>query len=450
MQPDVPGTLAESAREDARAAVPGRRRPWWAYLFFYARAPDDLPATDWRLLGVLGLTFLINQYDMAILGLALPQIQAGLGVGEAEIGRVLAVVKLGVVPVVLVAVVADRWGRRRMLLVTIVGFTVSTAATALARDAREFAALQFCARFFIGAEEMLAIVVVTEELSARARGWGLGILATFGALGHGLAALVFGFVEALPFGWRALYLIGVVPLLLLAWIRRSVPETRRFAAQRAAMHGETHAIRGLVGPLRAALRMYPGRFVALSAAVLPFSFAMFTALAFVSKSLQDVHGYTPADVTMLYLGGGFLAIAGYGASGSLADRFGRKPVLSLAVLINTAGLAFFYNAGDPLVVVAWIVALFSFMAADMLFGALGSELFPTSYRSTASGLRGLVMTLGGALGLWVEGWLWQWTGSHALAITCMLAAAPLASLVILLFLPETGRRELEEIAPEAA
>ena len=91
-----------------------------------------------------------------------------------------------------------------------------------------------------------------------------------------------------------------------------------------------------------------------------------------------------------------------------------------------------------------------FTGLDVLFAALGSELFPTSYRSTASGVRAAVATLGGALGLWLEGSLFAVTGSHSEAITLMLAAVLVSPLLVALFLPESARLELEEISPERA
>ena len=187
---------------------------------------------DWQLLGLLGATFLINNYDLGILGLALPQIQAGLAIPETEVGRVTGVIRLGVLPALALTMLADVVGRRRLLLLTILGFTVCTFATAFARDSTDFMVLQFAARMFIYAEEMLAIVVVAEELDARARGYGLGILAAFGALGHGVAAVFYSTVEVVPYGWRALYVVGLAPLLVLAWMRRNLSETRRFLDHR--------------------------------------------------------------------------------------------------------------------------------------------------------------------------------------------------------------------------
>ncbi|MFN8643721.1 MAG: hypothetical protein U0802_19445 [Candidatus Binatia bacterium] len=117
----------------------------------------------------------VDNYDGALLGMALPQIQEGLGVADDAVGVMLAVVRLGVLPAVALTVLADHIGRR-VLLVIIVGFTLATFATApSAPGPASFMALQCVARAFIAAENMLfATVVLAEELDARNRGWGIG------------------------------------------------------------------------------------------------------------------------------------------------------------------------------------------------------------------------------------------------------------------------------------
>ena len=176
-----------------------------------------------------------------------------------------------------------------------------------ARSAAEFAVLQFLARTFVYAEEMLAIVVVTEELEAKARGSGIGLMIAFGALGHGLSALAFSAVELLSFGWRTLYFVGALPLLLVAWLRRSLQETERFlvSSQRRGP-----AVRSYVAPLKDLVARHPGRVAALSAALVPVAFAGGTAIQFQSKFLQGAHGYSPGEVSALFLMGGPLALTG--------------------------------------------------------------------------------------------------------------------------------------------
>jgi MFS family permease len=427
---------------------PSPRPPAWFRLFPFLKAPSDLTAQQWRLLGLLGVTVLINHYDFGILGAALLQIQQGLDVPEQQIGSLVGAVRLGSVPALLLAMVADRVGRRRLLLFTILGFTACTTLTAAAQTAAQFLVLQFLARAFVTAEEILAVVIIAEELGANRRGFGLGVLAALGSLGNGLAFIAFGFIEMLPFGWRALYLVGVVPLLLIAWIRRRLPETRRFEAERERRR-DAGSLASLFQPGRDLLRVYPGRAAALFTAVLLSSMLVITAATFPVKFLQQTHGWTPGMIPVLMVGGGILVFASMAVSGIVADRIGRRRLAVAALVLNAGGVAIFYNGAGWWVVPGWILMTSGLVSADVIFGALGSELFPTSYRSTASGLRALAWTLGGALGLFIEGsWLWPLAGTHAAAITWMLAGAWIAPLVVLGFLPETARRELEEIAPD--
>lgn len=407
------------------------------------------PLTDrqWRVLLALGVANAVDNYDGALLGLALPQIQAGLGVADDGIGRLLAVVRLGVLPAVALTVLADRLGRRRLLLITILGFTLSTFATALATDPTSFMAIQFVARAFIAAENMLAIVVIAEEFDARNRGWGIGILGAMGGFGYAIASIMFSLVDRLPFGWRALYALGVVPLLLVAWFRRSLDETARFSAQRAA-RGAGESWADVLRPLRNLVRMYPGRMLALGAAIVPFAFVTETAMFFASKFLQDQHGYAPHDVAVMYLTVGILGLVGNIAAGALGDHLGRKRVLSAGMLANGVAALGFYNLDGWLVPLCWGIMVMTVTMTLVLFAALGSELFPTSYRSTASGARAVIATFGAATGLTLQGVLFGVSGSHAAAITTMLVLVPLAPLVIMLFLPETANRELEEVSPE--
>ncbi|MDH3687645.1 MAG: MFS transporter [Myxococcales bacterium] len=426
---------------------PRAARPWWSYAVPWAGNVPKLSRHQWGVLGLLSAAEFFEHYDVGLMSLALAQLQADLQIPEAQIGQVSAIARLGVLPAILLTVMADRVGRRRLLLLTIVGFTVTTFLTAFSQNAEQYIALQFASRFFIAGEAMLAVVVLTEELQARDRGWGIGMLGALGALGHGGAALVFGFVDVLPYGWRAMYAIGVVPLIFLAWFRRNLRETQRFEDHRAT-RSEGGSRSSFLHPVRSLFRMYPGRLAALSLAVLAFDFVIATAYTFVPKTLQELHGYTPGSVSTLMIVGGALGILGNIAAGSLADRFGRRVVLIVAIGANAGAIYAFYHGSGLWIPPAWIFAIFTITGISVLFKALGSELFPTSYRSTASGVRAVASTVGGSAGLVLEGFLYTQAGSHALAITWMMPVLILPPLVILLFVPETATRELEEIAPE--
>ena len=408
-----------------------------------ASVADGERASARRIVAVLGTTFLLNQYDMALLGLALPQIQRDLAIPDAGTGPFLGAVRLGMVAALGLALAADRAGRRSLLLWTIAGFAGATTLSAFAPNASTFGVLQFVARACIGAEEVIAIVFVAEELPAALRGRGFGALAIFGAVGHGLAAIAYGFVESLPYGWRALYLLGALPFPLLWWIRRRLPESRRFVRASA----RTHPAKPWDALIRLA-RARTARLAALLGAIVAFGAASAAALSFVSKTLQEVHGYAPADVTLLVVGGGTIALAAYPLAGALSDRWGRRPVLVAALGCHAAGACAFYGLAGPVLVPAWMVMMSGFMAADVLLGAIGTEIFPTVERATASGLRMVALAAGGALGLAAEGLAYDGGASHADSILHIVPAALVAAVLVVAFLPETAARELEEITPE--
>ncbi|MBI5506250.1 MAG: MFS transporter [Deltaproteobacteria bacterium] len=422
------------------------RRPWWAWLFFYATPPPGVTPHHWQVLGALGATYLFNSYDLGVLNMALPQIQAGLGVPETQVGLLAGIVRLGVLPALALTMFADRVGRRRLLLVTVLGFSACTFLTSFCRNASEFIFLQFMARMFIYSQEMLAIVVITEELDASARGWGIGMLIAFGGLGHGLAAAVFSTVDFLPYGWRALYFVGFAPLLLTVWMRRVLTETRRFTAHQRERGSLEVA---WLDPLRELITRYPVRVAALTAALFPVAVAGGTIVQFQSKFLQAERGYSPGEVSVLFLAGGVLAIGGGLLCGLASDRFGRRRVLSAAILVNTLAAVGFYRGLGAIVPLAWVGVIFTQFGIDVLFAALGSELFATSHRSTASGVRSLVATLGIAAGLACEGLLYTAFGNHGQAVAAMAVCALAGPVFLLWMVPETAGRELEEIAGDS-
>ena len=420
--------------------------PW---LLRQLGAPSSLTRHQLALLRAVGAATLFANYGLGIMGLALVQIQTGLHVSEAAIGGVTGFVQLGMIPALVLTVWADSAGRRRLLLISIAGFSLASGLTAFTQDAPEFIAAQLLARIFIFSEMMLAVVVAAEELDADTRGWGIGVIGAAGAFGHGLASIVFSNVNNLPYGWRTMFGLGMFPLLFLPRFRRGLRETRRFRSHRETQVN-AGGLRAALQPLADVVRMYPGRMAALCTALFPTAFVAETAIMFQSKFLQETHHYAPGNVAALYLTVGVVVPIGNVLGGSLGDRFGRKRVIMSALMVNAVAVALFYHAPGVWVPLAWGLMNLTIPIVHVLFAALGSELFPTSYRSTASGLRSIVATLGAVAGLWTEGRLYGLTATHAAAITSMLVVTPLAPLIVFTWLPETASRELEEISPEHA
>lgn len=403
----------------------------------------ELPARHRRLLAILSVAALFGQYDRALFALALPQIQASLGIDERHIGILASVVRLGALPAFVMALAADRVGRRRALLTSILCYTVATGATALSTGATGFVALQFVAATFSQAALLLAVVVLAEELDAEHRAGGIGVLFAVQASGVGLAALLLPLVNASADGWRVLFGVGLAPLLLVALWWQRLPETRRFEQSAERTRGG-----GPLAPLRSLLRAYPGR-LALVGTLVALGGAGGAAADFLGpKYLQQELGWAPVDLSVLYLAGGLLGILGPITAGRLSDGGGRRPAaIAFSAAMPVCALVFYHSSGW-LAISAWVPLIFALLGFEALLAAYGSELFPTSYRATAAGARQVVATVAASLGLACESWLYDVCGSHWTAVSILIALCFAVPIVIAVAAPETSGRRLEEISPE--
>lgn len=411
-----------------------------AFRRVYIRPPEPIPPEHQRLLLLVGAGTMIANYDVTLYGMALLQIQRSFNIPENGVADVNAMFRLGVIPAILLSYWADVIGRRTLLLVTLAGATLATVWTSFAQTTGEFVIAQLLARAFIYTEELLCVVVIAEEFNERVRGWGIGALGALGALGSGLSALAFATVNFIPYGWRGLYFLGAIPLLYVLWLRRRLPETKRFT--------ENDHHREWLRPLIALFTTYPGRMAFLIAMTLPAAFAAANIVTFQSKYLQSQHGWHPAQVSIMVIVGGLIAILGATTAGTLSDRFGRRRVLSIAIIafVSTFG-PFYAFASGPILIPLWIVGIFAFLMCDVLIGALSAELFPTSHRTLASAVRYFFWIMAGSAALYLEGALYDRYQNHGVAVALLLLPAPL-SLIPIWFLPEPAKKSLDEVAAE--
>jgi putative MFS transporter len=295
------------------------------------------------------------------------------------------------------------------------------------------------------AEEMLCFVVIVEEVAAGARGWANGTLTSMDFTGAGVASLVFAGINVLPYGWRALYVIGAVPLFLVAFLRRRLPETARFAAQENVVKAKSKFTE-TVDLLKGMVREYPGRLTAIFIAVSAWGFAISAATLLASKVLQSDYHYQPWQTTALFVPGGLVGLGLAIAAGRLSDRVGRKPMAF--AIVTLCGICFYlFYGGAPAwaMPVLWTLAFFGFFSGDVLVAGFALEIVPTYYRATVSGLRYLVEISMGALALMLEGHLYDRFHAHGPAIQWLLATIPI-TLIALLFLPEPAGKTLEEMS----
>jgi MFS family permease len=427
------------------------QNPWYLRPFF-GTAPV-LPKNARRVLGLVSIGLFFEQYDLGMINAALLQIAPDLDMPAEDTGFYLGAVRLGGIGTFLLVPLADRLGRRRIFLLALAGMSVGTFLTALCQTPLQFTAAQVFTRTFMLTTSALAIVILVEEFPAEHRGAGLGLLTVLGGMGYGLCAILYAAVDVLPYGWRSLYLIGIAPILLIPFFRRSLQETRRFeeSEPRSGHASSQGRLRDWLGPIAEMLRAHPRRAFAVGGAAFLSAIGGIGLFQYTSYYVQEVHGWTPADYSVLVIVGGAIGILGSVIGGRSSDRIGRRVVGSVGFcLAPIFGFLFFFGPSS-LLILTWGLFIFCNSAGEVILRALSAELFSTSHRGTATGWLLLVQTLGWTAGLVGVGFMSSSIDELASTLafaTLILLAAGLALLAV----PETRGRELEAIsdAPDAA
>jgi MFS transporter, putative metabolite:H+ symporter len=404
-----------------------------------------------RLLLLLVAAAFFEGYDSSVLALLLPNIQDTFRVSEATLGITRIPIELGLFVAFFVTRLSDRFGRRPLLLWSVVGYTAFTAATALSWDIWSFAFFQFGARVFLGAEYAVAITMVVEEFPAERRGRALGVLLTFNALGTIAVGLLLGFgLQDGPLEWRSFYLIGLVPLVVLTFFRRGLRETQRFVDERARRE------RGEAPPrqpfLTAWLPRYRGTLVLVGCVLMLRSIPLYGSTAWWAFYAERERGFTAGEVALYIIVAYGFGCIGYYVCGRLMEAIGRRPTAAL-YFAGGAGFSIllFQTTSKPIAFVALMLAVFFGLGLAPVMGAFCTELFPTEIRGQAAAwARNWFEIAGYVFGPAIVGVL----GDHATGAIgnigdtvsfLMLLFLP-AMWLVLRYMPETRGRELEDIS----
>lgn len=400
------------------------RSPFWA-------PPDRLDPRAGTVLAVLCTVSLLTGYLGTLITQTITFAARDFDVSTTAQSTTLAGVRVGVLGSLLLVSVADRRGRRRMMLAAGVAACLSAAVGALASNLWWLGASQTVSRAFTTAMALLVGIVAAEEMPAGSRAYALSVMAMTAALGAGMCVWVVALADVDEGAWRLAYLVPLLGLPVLRHVARRLPESRRFEAP----HEEV----GVAGH---------GRRLWLLAVTFFFA-TIFSAPAsqLQNEFLRDERGFSAPRISLFTLATGTPGVIGIIVGGRLADVRGRRLVAAIGTVGGASLTVLAYlSTGAPL----WLLSTASVIVAAATIPSLGvyqPELFPTSLRGRANGLITVVAVLGSSTGLIVAGIIAD-RSSLGEAMAVLLVGPLLVGLLVLTRFPETARVELEELNPE--
>lgn len=424
-------------------------RPWY----------HEVTRYQWLVLAIASAGWVFDVYEGQIFNITRHQMLTDiLPPGELDVeanvrwyGDLFLAIFLigGTVGGLLAGTMADRFGRRPVMIATILMYSLFSGLTFFASELWHMAVLRFLVAIGVGGEWAVAAALVAEVFPPKARAQASGIFHSTSVLGTWLAALA---ALAVGTNWQYAYLVGILPALLIVWVRSSVQEPERWQVKKDAATATNQS--GELGSFRQLLLTEPWKFRALMGMGLAaIGMGTFWAVGVSGQDLMRellLRNEVPLDVAAqkAKFAYGFVSATGGGLGllsfGPLAARFGRRwtfVVFQLAALAIVPVTCYLPQTYWQLMA---ILPLFGFLIVGIHAGyaIYFPELFPTHLRATGTSFcfnGGRVVAVPVLL---TAGWLKSFLDLRI--AVCLLALLFLVGVVIVLFLPETKGQELPE------
>ncbi len=420
-------------------------------------APAPFPPRSTRYLVTLFIALMsatvFDGYDTAIFHLCTPDIAKTFHMSDPAIGAMATAVRFGGMLSLLVVFFADCVGRKPVISLTVLAYALFTLFTALSSGVASFTLFQTCAQIFLVAEFGVAITMIAEEFPDQSRGRAVSGLHIVSLIGVTVAGLLYGHFVETRWGWRGLYLLGLGPLLLIAWLRRRVKETARFEAiqreRRRATKGYSE-IRETAGEL---FRAFTGRYRwrVLLVAGLWNSIGLIGGpmISFFSLYARRDHHWKSHQVGYAIIIAYVMGAVGSLICGQLMDRFGRRIAACIFYLGASACMVVLFTARSfGAMFAAEIATMFCYQASRAATSAISTELFPTEIRATGYSLCVQAFgQIGWALAPIIIGLASGPMGGLGHAAALFAIGPVIGVLLILLLVPETLGKTLEELSP---
>ncbi|MDG9719600.1 MFS transporter [Streptomyces sp. DH24] len=335
--------------------------------------------------------YALDSYDYFTLPLSMVALAAYFGLDSGQTGLFTTVtLVVSAVGGALAGVLADRIGRVKALLITVITYAVFTVACGFAPNYETLLVFRALQGLGFGGEWAVGAILVAEYASAKHRGRTLGAIQSSWAVGWALAAIVYTLVFSLvdeDLAWRIMFWTGAMPALLVVWVRRSVHD-----APQAALARERSTGKGSFAAIfRPGTAASPGLLRTTVFAVLLSTGVQggyYTLATWVPTYLKTERGLsvvgTGGYLTFLISG----AFVGYLTGGYLTDRLGRRRNIWLFALLSAICILAYANipaGADTLLLVLGFPLGFCMSAIFSGFGSYLSELYPTAVRGTGQG-----------------------------------------------------------------
>jgi MFS family permease len=341
---------------------------------------------------------------------------------------------------------ADKWGRNPVMAITILFYSVFSGVTAFATEVWHVGALRFLVAMGVGGEWAVGAALVAEVFPKNARERAGGIFHATSVAGLWLAAAA-GLLVGTQ--WRTAYLLGVIPALLVLWVRLSIKEPEAWKEAKQSKPERMGSFSELLGTPLWRTRAIFGALLAMVGLATFWGVVVAgqDLAADLLKRLGDPDWASKSKIAF-----GFIQTAGAGAGmlafGPLSARWGCKRtfvIMHIAALLLTPLVCWLPSQFGSYALLLVLLPVFAFFAQGIHAGyaVYFPALFPTHLRATGSGF---CFNTGRILAAPVLIWLSAWMKSALdlrLAITC-LGAFFLLGIVFLAFLPETHGRNLPE------
>ena len=399
-----------------------------------------------RTLLAAALGWMLDAFDVMLYALVLTHVMRDLGMtkGIAGLLNTLTLLASGIGGV-LFGFIADRIGRARALMLSILTYSICSFASGLSTSVQMLAAFRFILGLGMGGEWNTGATLVAETWPTHLRAKALAAVQSSWAIGYALAALVAGIVLRYA-NWRAVFFVGIIPALVTLWIRRSVPESEMWKRNRVVTSQlDNESGKSSFWSLFLPPYLHPTFFLLLMNFFGLFGWwGLFSWIPpYLSLPVdQGGRGFGLMGTTALLL---FLNLAGmfpgYLSFGFVADRLGRRKSFVLYLLL-TALLVPLYAIARNALVILILGAVVAFFGTGFFSGSalIGSEIFPTRLRARALGFTYNGARMISSLAPFVIGYVGQRKGLGPAFFLCSLSFFLAAMMA--LQLPETRGKEL--------